>query len=81
MTVQQGLASLCGELGPRSGRIEIHILGQCLHEALEVVRDVATGPGGEGPLIQAQVRIRDDQVRVDLHTCAQPAAIRAGSEG
>ncbi len=77
--VEDGVHDFFGQTTEGCAQGELVMLGQGL--------EAAAVPGGVGivgdapPLLEGEVRIRDDQVRIELQVHPQPRAGRAGSVG
>jgi len=81
ITVQDQLASLYWQLGPRKSRVKPVVLRQPSKDVLVMVRHPWPRPGRNGSLKQAQTGIGDDQFRVDLECRAQTRTCRASTPG
>ena len=71
---------LLREPAPRLVGVDAVLFGHRLQEPLEVAA-LAPGPGGDGPLLHAEVGVGDDHLRVDLETGAEAATVLARSIG
>ncbi len=81
VAVQQGLLGALRQPRPRDVRTEAQRLREGADQAVEVVLGVAVGPRVDGALVEALVRVGDDQLGVDLHARADAGALGAGAEG
>ncbi len=78
--VEQRLAHLGRQAGPRHVHAKAHGVAQRLDEPTEVVAGRRRGPRREGSVVEAAGRVGDDELGVDLHAGAEAGAVRAGAE-
>ena len=78
--VEQRLLRLGGDLLPRRVQVEAELLAERPHQPQEVVGDVRLAPRLDRTLTEGGLRVRDDQLGVDLHPGAEAVALRAGAE-
>src|SRR5690606_23155079 len=79
--VQQGLLGPLRQARERNVRTEPQRVREGPDETTEVVLGVAVRPRVYGTLVEALVRVGDDQLGVDLHARADAGALGAGAEG
>ena len=79
--MQDQLASLYWQLGPRKSRVNPVVLRQPCLAVVEMGRQPGPRRGRNGSLKQAQTGIGDDQFRVDLECRAQTRTCRASTPG
>ncbi len=78
--VEDGLLHLLGQLLPRRRHRHLEVLGQRLQRLLVVGRGAARlGPGIDRALLEAQRRVRHDQVGLEAQLGAEPVALGAGA--
>jgi hypothetical protein len=80
LAVEHRLALLRRQRAEGGVHVDAHLLGHRHHQPLEVAL-VAAGPGGDRPVLQAEVGVGHDQLGVDLEAGAQPVAHLAGPVG
>ena len=70
-TVQNRVPNFCCELLPRSVQIEPERVAECTEKPLVVTRHRRIRPRLDGTFAQRLRRVRNDQVRIDLHPGAE----------
>ncbi|MDH6227518.1 hypothetical protein M2169_004488 [Streptomyces sp. MJP52] len=81
VAVQQRLPGAGGQAGEGDVGAEAQRVGERVDEAAEVLLGVPGGPRVDGALLERLLRVRDDQLGVDLHARADAGAVGAGAEG
>ena len=77
---EDGLAGLCREVRPWRVHVDLEVLAEGVEKPAEVVGDVAAGPWCDHALVQGEIRIRGDELLVDLAPGSETCAHRAGAE-
>ncbi len=75
--VQEAVPHVVRQVLPGGVAVDLPLVRDRLRHLLVVARG-ARRPGQDRPLVERQRRVRDDQLRVDLHLRAEPRAARAG---
>ena len=57
VTIEQRILGASRQFLPRAIHIDIKLFTQCFKKPLEIIRDIATCPGGYGPLAHTQLTI------------------------
>ena len=76
--VEDGVARRLGQLAPGPVEPELIVLAERV-ERLKVIGRARLRPGGDRAALQRQLRVRDDERRIDAQLRAEPAADRAGA--
>ena len=82
MSVHDRMTNLFGKVLPRCLHGEAHLLGKGFQEVpVELLLGLGPVPGLDRPILEALVRIRYNQLRVDFQAETQTCAGRAGTIG
>ena len=81
LAVEERIADLLRQVAVRLFRVHVEVAAELLQDVMEIDRHApaAAPPDVHGALAQAQVLVRDDEVRVELQARAEPVARRAGA--
>ena len=76
--MHNGVAHTLRQFLPGGGHLYLEMGGQAL-QGLVVIGRRSAGPGHDGAILQRDIILRHDQLRIEKAFCAKPIASRAGA--